>query len=467
MNNITHEDVSADAMSRSKRRRLWVVAVTLIFIASASAAWWLNQNILIPNGYKKSVEQGFQILKERDWRTDEQLVEWEKYSYGEKASLVADEFSTPQDDVPNAERIRIASDSIKLAIQYKEPSIYYMAGMALQKGLLGPSNQVAADDYFKAGVEELRGRAERGEPEASLAYAYLQAGGLGGLEKDINAAKVLILNIYSELPEYVAIEVIQEAFWGLKLDELDADFILNLIDRLPKTTLPKVLHLLTFSCAKKNKTVHYPLGLQSVPILEAARYHIRQIGIQRSECILKRLEPIESHKNESVLEAIAEARDAAGIPQAASVAEPRSQANSRAPASQAKQASSDPEAQEKTGYLKGAPQLSKSGLSTFAVNNTQGSTDAIARIYLNGAMPAVRTMYIKRGESFTARTLPAGTYTLRYRFTGDKTTFEATEPFVLEQTTTDKGTRYSRVTVTLYQVENGNLQTKVVPSDRF
>jgi hypothetical protein len=54
-----------------------------------------------------------------------------------------------------------------------------------------------------------------------------------------------------------------------------------------------------------------------------------------------------------------------------------------------------------------------------------------------------------------------------YLALGFETTFEAIKPLVLEQTTTDQETRYSRVTATICKVENGNLQTKVVSPDRF
>ena len=127
----------------------------------------------------------------------------------------------------------------------------------------------------------------------------------------------------------------------------------------------------------------------------------------------------------------------------------------------------DPEKQNTTGYLKDAPQLAQSGLSTFKVSNKHGSSDAVIRIYLNGAKPAVRSMYIKRGEIFTAETLPAGNYTLRYRFIGSQDTYEAIKEFVLEEVATATGTQFSRITVTLYKVANGNMKTKKVPSDQF
>jgi len=127
----------------------------------------------------------------------------------------------------------------------------------------------------------------------------------------------------------------------------------------------------------------------------------------------------------------------------------------------------DPERQERTGYVKGAYRQASAGLSNFTVDNQRGGGDAIARIYLNGAKPASRSMYVKAGEKFTARGLPPGSYVFRYRFIGSTKTYEADRLFPLEETTTSEGTRFSNVTVTLFTVSDGNLQTKEVPEDKF
>ena len=127
----------------------------------------------------------------------------------------------------------------------------------------------------------------------------------------------------------------------------------------------------------------------------------------------------------------------------------------------------DSEEQDKTGYLKGQAQLATGGLSNFTVDNQQGSGDAIARIYLNGDKPSVRSMYVKQGETFTAKSLMPGTYVFRYRFIGSEDTYESDNPFALVQTKTEAGTRYSNITVTLFRVRDGNMQTRKVDSSKF
>lgn len=127
----------------------------------------------------------------------------------------------------------------------------------------------------------------------------------------------------------------------------------------------------------------------------------------------------------------------------------------------------DSEEQDKTGYLKGQSQLATGGLSNFTVDNRQGSGDAIARIYLNGEKPPVRSMYVKKGETFTAKAVIPGTYVFRYRFIGSDDTYESDNPFALAQTKTEAGTRYSNITVTLFRVRDGNMQTRKVDSSKF
>lgn len=130
-------------------------------------------------------------------------------------------------------------------------------------------------------------------------------------------------------------------------------------------------------------------------------------------------------------------------------------------------AAKDREEQETTGYLKGQPKQAVGGLSKFTVDNTQGSSDSVARIYVGGTKPAARSMYVKKGEIFSAKSLKPGTYVFRYRFIGSDDTFESDQPFVLEETKTDRGTRYSNVTVTLFKSRDGNMKTRKVDPSAF
>ena len=146
---------------------------------------------------------------------------------------------------------------------------------------------------------------------------------------------------------------------------------------------------------------------------------------------------------------------------------PTKSVDKRKPAdSRSQEPLADREQQDKTGYLKGAPRAAVGGLSTFTVDNRQGGRDAVARIYLNGNKPAVRSMYVKQGETFKAEAILPGTYVFRYRFIGSEDTYESDKDFPLTQTETDTGTRFSNVSVTLFKVKDGNMSTrKVAPGD--
>ncbi|MBN8504829.1 MAG: hypothetical protein J0L58_10140 [Burkholderiales bacterium] len=127
----------------------------------------------------------------------------------------------------------------------------------------------------------------------------------------------------------------------------------------------------------------------------------------------------------------------------------------------------DPDQQEATGYVRGAPKLALGGKSTFLVDNTQGGGDALVRLYRDGAKPAVRSFFVKQGEKFTATELRPGQYVMRYRYMGSTRTFQADEVFDLKQIEELDGVRVSNVRVTLYRVRDGNMKTKEVAPDDF
>jgi curved DNA-binding protein CbpA len=123
------------------------------------------------------------------------------------------------------------------------------------------------------------------------------------------------------------------------------------------------------------------------------------------------------------------------------------------------------------GYIKGDKQIFGGGLSTFKIDNSNGSEDAEVRLYLNNRQ--IRSMFIQAGSEFTAEKLAPGTYKMRYKIIvdGQPKVYQAKDDFILSQTVTetDTGTRtrFSRMTVTLYKVSDGNMQTEEVPASSF
>lgn len=125
------------------------------------------------------------------------------------------------------------------------------------------------------------------------------------------------------------------------------------------------------------------------------------------------------------------------------------------------------EQRPKNGYLKGTKRLFNNGLSSFTVDNTQGASDAEVRLYTSGV--AARSFFVREGTKFTAEKLSPANYTMRYKVvtSGKSRVYMAREVFNVSETETETGTKFSRVTVTLYQVRDGNLKTDEVPEEQF
>ena len=78
----------------------------------------------------------------------------------------------------------------------------------------------------------------------------------------------------------------------------------------------------------------------------------------------------------------------------------------------------------------------------------------------------IRQFYLPRSSSFSMNSIRAGTYDLRYMDLTDGS-LSRTESFELQQIEEPEGIRYSRSTVTLYKVANGNLQSHALNPEEF
>jgi hypothetical protein len=112
------------------------------------------------------------------------------------------------------------------------------------------------------------------------------------------------------------------------------------------------------------------------------------------------------------------------------------------------------------GYVPGYDRLNTNGLSTVTIDNTQNDSDVFVKIVsISGAEAfPVRQIYIPAFGTFTAKSVTAGGYDVRYRDleTGG---LSRSEGFTLEEIQTEGGVQYSTMTMTLYKVQNGNMQT--------
>lgn len=119
-------------------------------------------------------------------------------------------------------------------------------------------------------------------------------------------------------------------------------------------------------------------------------------------------------------------------------------------------------------YVANYPKLNVNGLSSVTVDNTKNDSEVFVKlvsIKSNESHP-VRVFYIPKFGKFKINNVNAGLYDIRYR---DLTTggLARSESFKLEETSTYNGTQYSNMTMTLYKVRNGNMQTYGLSESEF
>lgn len=112
------------------------------------------------------------------------------------------------------------------------------------------------------------------------------------------------------------------------------------------------------------------------------------------------------------------------------------------------------------GYVKGFSLLNADGLSELTVDNRQNDSDVFVKLVSVAGARAhpVRQFYIPAGGSFTLDKIRAGSYDIRYRDL-DSGGLSRSQAFNLEEIATGSGKRFSKVTMTLYKVHGGNMQT--------
>jgi hypothetical protein len=119
-------------------------------------------------------------------------------------------------------------------------------------------------------------------------------------------------------------------------------------------------------------------------------------------------------------------------------------------------------------YVSGYPKSHTDGRSNVTIDNSQNSSDVFVKLVsLDGdhAYP-VRQVFIPAFKTFVVRNVRAGSYDIRYRDL-DSGGLSRSEAFSLEETRTGDGIRYSDMTMTLYKVEHGNMQTFTLPESEF
>lgn len=121
-----------------------------------------------------------------------------------------------------------------------------------------------------------------------------------------------------------------------------------------------------------------------------------------------------------------------------------------------------------TGLIRGCKKRQQGGRSSIMVDNTANDTAVLVKLYPHGKADAAaaRVFSIRAKDSWTENNIRAGTYELRYE---DMSTsaFTKTEALTIDEQRVDGGVKFSRLTVTLFKVQNGNMKTQSIAKSEF
>jgi curved DNA-binding protein CbpA len=120
------------------------------------------------------------------------------------------------------------------------------------------------------------------------------------------------------------------------------------------------------------------------------------------------------------------------------------------------------------GYVKGYERLNTQGLSRVVIDNSRNSSDAFVKLVdvSQGNPRAVRSIFVPAYESYTINSISPGQYDIRYRDLEDGG-LSRSESFTLFESKENNSTRYKNITITLYKVAHGNMETYAISENEF
>jgi hypothetical protein len=122
----------------------------------------------------------------------------------------------------------------------------------------------------------------------------------------------------------------------------------------------------------------------------------------------------------------------------------------------------------KSGYVTGYARRFADGYSTITIDNSKNDSDVFVKLYSLETLPpaAVRVFFVRAFEQFTVRNIRAGVYDVRHRDL-DTGALSRSESFEIEEVRTSEGVRFSRFTMTLYKVRDGNMKSYPISEGEF
>jgi hypothetical protein len=452
-NVIDVTDVREGSVKRRLKAPKFLLYASLIALLAIGGGFLLYSGVVLPNQYRSTVEQALSLRNNE--KSGNLLIEsFRDLTEQERFRKIGKYFSGATTTLPNSIRVDAARSAFLLAIHLGSVRARLDYGEALEDGKLGfPSPEAANAEYAKV-LYEVRAKAQKGDPTASYTYALMLRFGLG-VERDMAAAENLVKSVWKELPD----DDLEDIATTFLLR--DKDFKLEVIDALiSKGRFNEGLQAELKSECQSLMAGELEVAAVFIKVdFDQYEYLARKAFKNQRECELGRMQKTAANGNPSAERRMNELNEV--VEKGADVKYGK----------HGRSIPLDPvvdsEAQSVTGYLNGTKQLAKNGLSSFKVDNSKGDDDAIVRLYRDGRKPAVRSMYVKNGESFTAESIAAGSYKMRYRFVGNDDTFEANETFQMSETRESDGIKFSRINVTLFKVLNGNMSVKKVDATDF
>jgi hypothetical protein len=122
----------------------------------------------------------------------------------------------------------------------------------------------------------------------------------------------------------------------------------------------------------------------------------------------------------------------------------------------------------KSGYIDKYPQKFTDGYSSVTIDNSKNDSDLFVKLFsLEGSSPVPASAFLIRArDSFTVKEVRAGKYDVRYRNL-DSGALSRTDSFNLKEVQIEGGVEFSRLTLTLYKVSHGNMQTHAISESEF
>ncbi|MEZ5784734.1 MAG: J domain-containing protein [Rhizobiaceae bacterium] len=123
---------------------------------------------------------------------------------------------------------------------------------------------------------------------------------------------------------------------------------------------------------------------------------------------------------------------------------------------------------DRAGYVPGYERLNMQGRSSVTIDNSRNSSDAFVKLVdLSGTRPrAVRSVFVPARKSYTIHSVAPGLYDIRYKDIEDGGASRS-ESFTLAEVEDGHSIRYDTMTITLYKVSHGNMETYPISEEEF